>query len=276
MSADMQREFGSRDELVAYLRAEFPAAAAIDDHVSAVVGGRRAADALLEPLDPQLYARTRSYLAGAVTRLSPYLRYGVLSLAEMRDAAVRRVRRAQLAAKLVNELAWRDYFQRLYARIGDGIWRDQEFYKTGFAPADYAPELPADIAEGRTGLPCVDGFVAELRATGYLHNHARMWLAAYVVHWRRVAWQAGARWFLQHLLDGDPASNNMSWQWIASTFSHKPYMFNRENLERYSDAIYCFECPLYGHCVFEGSYAELEADLFPRRATEEGAPNGGQ
>ena len=103
-----------------------------------------------------------------------------------------------------------------------------------------------------------------------------MWLAAYVVHWRRVAWQAGARWFLQHLLDGDPASNNMSWQWIASTFSHKPYMFNRENLERYSDAIYCFECPLYGHCVFEGSYAELEADLFPRRATEEGAPNGGQ
>ena len=85
-----------------------------------------------------------------------------------------------------------------------------------------------------------------------------------------------SRWFLQHLLDGDPASNNMSWQWVASTFSHKPYIFNRENLERYSDAIYCFECPLYGHCDFEGSYDELEAILFPLRPTEEGAADAGQ
>lgn len=54
--------------------------------------------------------------------------------------------------------------------------------------------------------------------------------AAEIVHWRRIHWQGGAKWFLQHLIDGDPASNNMSWQWVASTFSHKPYFFNRENL----------------------------------------------
>ena len=100
---------------------------------------------------------------------------------------------------------------------------------------------------------------------GYLHNHARMWLAGYVVHWRKVKWQAGARWFLQHLLDGDPASNNLSWQWVASTYSHKPYFYNRENVEKYSDGKYCAECPLYGRCDFEGSYPSLEKRLFPNK-----------
>jgi deoxyribodipyrimidine photo-lyase len=90
-----------------------------------------------------------------------------------------------------------------------------------------------------------------------------MWLAAYVVHWRRVRWQAGARWFLQHLLDGDPASNNLSWQWVASSFSSKPYLFNRANLERFSSGRYCGGCPLAsGGCPFEASYEALQAKLF--------------
>ena len=104
-----------------------------------------------------------------------------------------------------------------------------------------------------------------LLGTGWLHNHARMWMAAYIIHWRRIRWQAGAKWFLEHLLDGDPASNNMSWQWVASTFSHKPYFFNRENLERYTNGVYCRECPLYGHCDFEGSYEQIEQRLFPKK-----------
>ena len=104
-----------------------------------------------------------------------------------------------------------------------------------------------------------------MRETGYLHNHMRMWMAAYIVHWRKIRWQAGAKWFLEHLLDGDPASNNMSWQWVASTFSHKPYFFNRENLERYTDGVYCKECPLYRNCDFEGSYEQLEEKLFPKK-----------
>ena len=61
-----------------------------------------------------------------------------------------------------------------------------------------------------------------------------MWLACYVVHARRVSWQAGARWFLRHLVDGDPASNNLSWQWVASTFAAKPYFMNRANVVQFS------------------------------------------
>jgi deoxyribodipyrimidine photo-lyase len=89
-----------------------------------------------------------------------------------------------------------------------------------------------------------------------------MWMAAYVVHWRRVRWQAGARWFLQHLLDGDPASNNLSWQWIASTFSHKPYFFNRENVQRYTNNMYCENCPLRTRCPFDAPYEVLAERLF--------------
>ncbi len=83
-----------------------------------------------------------------------------------------------------------------------------------------------------------------------------------MVHWRRVRWQAGARWFLRHLLDGDPASNNLSWQWVASTFSHKPYFFNRENLEKYTSGRLCRDCASRRECPFEGSYAELGQRLF--------------
>ena len=260
----MLRDFTNRDELIAYLREQFPQAAERDDHISETVGGRKAAKAKLKQVDPVAYAKTRNSLTGAVTRLSPYIRYGVLSLREIRDDILERVENPEDASKLINELGWRDYWQRLYVKLGKGIWENQEEYKTGYKVADYAKNLPEDIIEGKTGLVCIDNFSQELRKTGYLHNHIRMWLAAYIIHWRRIQWQAGAKWFLQHLLDGDPASNNISWQWVASTFSHKPYFFNRENLERYTKGVYCRQCPLYGKCDFEGSYEELEARLFPK------------
>ena len=262
--SDMLQEFASRDDLVAYLREQFPTAAERDDHVSETIGGRKAAQTVLSQVDPVSYAKSRNSFTGAVTRLSPYIRYGVLSLAEIRDYVMERVKHPDEATKLINELGWRDYWQRLYAKLGGGIWKDQEPYKTGYTAEDYSQTLPEDVAHGTTGLVCIDGFSHSLRETGYLHNHGRLWLAAYLVHWRRIRWQTGASWFLQHLLDGDPASNNMSWQWVASTFSHKPYFFNRENLERYTEGGYCRQCPLYGKCDFEGSYEELEQRLFPK------------
>jgi deoxyribodipyrimidine photo-lyase len=263
MTKDLQQKFRNREELVAYLREQFPKAAKRDNHISEIVGGRKAAKKALEKVDPARYTKSRNFLTGAVTRLSPYIRYGVLSLGEIRDYTLDKVTHKEDAIKLINELGWRDYWQRLYAKLGDNIWKDQEEYKTGYIVAEYAPELPEEIQEGSTGLVCIDSFSRQLVETGYLHNHMRMWMAAYIVHWRLIRWQAGAKWFLEHLLDGDPASNNMSWQWVASTFSHKPYFFNRENLERYTEGVYCKKCPLKGKCDFEGSYEELELKLFP-------------
>ena len=261
---NMRRDFASRDELIAYVREQFPKAVDRDDHVSEIQGGRKAAEVVLNQVDPVQYAKSRNFLSGKVTRLSPYLRYGVLSLTEVRDAVLSKVQNPNDAEKLINELGWRDYWQRLYAQKGDDIWKDQEDYKTGYAAKNYTSELPTDVATGTTGMVCIDRFSHDLRETGYLHNHGRMWMAAYLVHWRHVNWETGARWFLEHLLDGDPASNILSWQWVASTFSHKPYFFNRENLEKYSNGIYCKACPLYGKCDFEGSYEQIEQRLFPK------------
>jgi deoxyribodipyrimidine photo-lyase len=75
-----------------------------------------------------------------------------------------------------------------------------------------------------------------LYATGTLHNHARMGLASYVAHVRKVHWRAGADWMYGHLLDGDLASNHLSWQWVAGTGSRKPYLFNADNVARYAPA----------------------------------------
>ncbi len=258
----MRRDFSTREDLARYLRAEFPKAAARDGAVSPIRGGKAAAEQQLRLLRPLNYGPTRNFLNGAVTRLSPYIRHGVLTLAQVRDYAVSLIPTPQSAVKLISELAWRDYWQRLYAHWGDGVWVDREDYKTGLPASAYGETLPADLAAAETGLACMDAFSRELRETGYLHNHARMWLAAYVVHWRRVRWRAGAQWFLTHLLDGDPASNNLSWQWVASTFSNKPYFFNRENLERYSGGVFCRSCGARESCPFEDSYESLETRLF--------------
>lgn len=250
---------GSRTALIAYLKQEFPEAAARDDHIPQTHGGRKAAEERLAQINPATYAKTRNDIDGKVSRLSPYIRHGVLSLAEVRDTALQ-LTSASKAEKFVNELCWRDYWQRVYRVIGDGVWQDLEPWKTGFAADDYAAELPDDIRRADTDSPCINSMIRELHETGYLHNRLRMYLASYVVHWRRVKWQAGAAWFLEHLLDGDPASNNLSWQWVASTFGSKPYIFNQSNMNKYLKN--------YGDCRrsdphFEGSYEHIAAKLFP-------------
>jgi deoxyribodipyrimidine photo-lyase len=87
-----------------------------------------------------------------------------------------------------------------------------------------------------------------------------MYLAAYVVHFRKVKWQAGARWFMTHLLDADIASNNLSWQWVASTFSHKPYIFNLDNVDKYCGRL--VNCTIEANPELAGSYEALTQRLF--------------
>ena len=230
-------------------------------------GGRVKAIEQLQKIDPVRYGRTRNFVSGDVTKLSPWLRHGALSLTEVRDAALSKVQQASQAEKLIAELGWRDYWQRVRAARPEGVWQDFE------APAarhrgqviDY---LPDTVAHGETGLDCIDAFCKKLTHDGWLHNHERMWLASWLVHTRKVTWRVGAAWFLQHLLDADPASNNFSWQWVAGTFSSKPYIFNRENLERFTAGIYCETCPALGHCDFEGTYEQLNEKLFMNDSDE--------
>ena len=185
----------------------------------------------LDAVHPGEYARTRNALDGAVTGLSPYLTHGVVSL---RDAVARVLQKHRLSFddKLMFEFAWREFFHHVWSREGERVLHDMR--PATVWPGAYATELPADLREGRTGVPTIDAAVRQLYATGYLHNHARMWLASYAVHLRKVHWRAGADWMFGHLLDGDVPSNHLSWQWVAATFSSKPYLFNAENVARYA------------------------------------------
>ena len=188
---------------------------------------RAAALARLAAVDASAYARSRNHLDGAVTGLSPYLAHGVLSVPECLAALG-----LPAQHKLTQELGWREYFRHVWDHVGDGIL---DSLHAGPLPEQaYSSELPADIRRGATGVPVVDQAVRTLYSCGTLHNHARMWLASYVVHGRKVHWRAGADWLHAHLLDGDLASNHLGWQWVAGTGSHKPYLFDAANVARFA------------------------------------------
>jgi deoxyribodipyrimidine photo-lyase len=190
-----------------------------------------AARAGIAAVRPAAYARTRNALDGAVSQLSPYITHGFVTLADVLAGVTER-HALDVQHKFVYELGWRAYFRHVWQHRGDGIL--QSLHEGPLPDESYARELPADIREANTGVSVVDQAVHALYATGMLHNHARMWLASYVVHLRKVHWRVAADWLYGHLLDGDLASNHLSWQWVAGTGSSKPYLFNADNVARYA------------------------------------------
>jgi deoxyribodipyrimidine photo-lyase len=131
----------------------------------------QAALARLAEVRPDDYARTRNALDGAVTRLSPYITHGLLSLRDVYSAVHAR-QPLDARHKFVFELGWRAYWRHVWQHKGDAI---HHALHTGLLPDDaYQTVLPADVLEARTGIPAIDQAVRELYATGYLHNHARM------------------------------------------------------------------------------------------------------
>ena len=197
----------------------------------ALLPTRRAAEERINLVRPAAYARTRNHLEGAVTGLSPYVTHGIVTLREVL-AGVLQQGSLDVQHKLVFELGWREYFRHVWSHAGDDILHSLH---PGPRPESaYDTVLSTDIRQGCTGVVAIDEAVRTLYATGTLHNHARMWLASYLVHQRHVHWRAGADWLVAHLLDGDLASNHLSWQWVAGTGSHKPYLFNADNVARYA------------------------------------------
>lgn len=235
------------------MRVHFPHAAG-PDLEPAWRGGRALALRKLAAIDAEAYARSRNQLNGAVTRLSPYLRHGCLTVRET-VADIRR-RFGKRGLKLISELCYRDYFRQAWLQFGQAILHEMEPPKVTLGQAP----LPDYVRQRFTGLVCMDQIVAALQDEGYVHNHARMWFAAYVVHWLKVDWRQAADWFEQQLLDGDLASNHLSWQWIASSFSHKPYFFNKESLRKFAGDQWCRQCKV--RCPFDRSYERLEQELF--------------
>jgi len=154
------------------------------------------------------------------SRLSPYLRFGVLSVRQcfaraeeaMEDDA--KVRKG--TAKWLDELIWREFYSAFLEEHPRVLKQNYQRTYDALEWNDDADGFEA-WCEGRTGYPIVDAGMRQLRATGWMHNRVRMIAASFLTKDLLIDWREGERFFFEHLVDGDPASNNGGWQWAAST-----------------------------------------------------------
>ncbi|MGM9477987.1 FAD-binding domain-containing protein [Pedobacter sp. GSP4] len=181
-------------------------------------------------LDPVRYAQTRNFTNGAVSMLSPYISRGVISLKEILKEIIAKGFDLRTAEKFLQELAWREYYQRIWQERKDLIWED-----IGSGQPDAKEyDMITSIQQARTGITTVDQGIVKLYQTGYMHNHLRMYIASIICNIGRTRWQIPSRWLYYHLLDGDIASNSASWQWVSGAFSSKKYYCNQENINKYT------------------------------------------
>lgn len=186
---------------------------------------------IIDRIDPVKYAQTRNHHEGAVTRLSPYITRGVITLPQVRERLLKRHSPAA-CGKLVQELAWREYFQNVWWAKGDKIFTDLRFPRSDWRHE----ELVLAIVRAKTGIHEIDQRIDELYATGYMHNHVRMTVASVACNLVRAHWYEMGRWMYHHLLDGDPASNFCSWQWVAGTSVNKRYTTSQGVVNACSDS----------------------------------------
>ncbi len=170
------------------------------------------------------YHETRNRLdLEGTSALSPYIRFGMISMRQAAAAAIQQLPSpagrgdgSEGATTWLNELIWREFYIAI-------LYHFPHVSKTAFNPALANIPWRNDKAEfeawkeGRTGVPVVDAAMRQLRVTGWMHNRARMIVASFLVKDLLINWQWGERWFMDNLLDGDPAANNGGWQWTAGT-----------------------------------------------------------
>ena len=172
---------------------------------------------------------------GAVSRLSPALRHRLVTEHEL-VAATLAAHPFARSEKFVQELLWRRYWKS-WLTLRPSVWADYraDVQRLRSDLGSFQRRRIGEVEAGRGGVGIMDHFAAELVATGYLHNHARMWFAGWWVHTERLPWQLGADFFYRHLLDADPASNTLSWRWVAGLQTRgKPYLTCRSNVEKYA------------------------------------------
>ncbi len=184
------------------------------------------------------YTAVRNHVAPAhrnVSRLSVSIRFRTLLEDEIiQDTLTRHGLRK--AEKWLQEVCWRRYWKG-WLEMRPQVWT--EWRRRVRTLRAELPQKTLDRAEaiisGESGVACMDKIARELIETGYLHNHARMWWASFWIHVERMPWELGADFFFRHLLDADPASNTLSWRWVAGLqTAGKSYLVRLSNIERHA------------------------------------------
>ena len=228
---------------------------------------RRAGETLLREFTAKMgsdYERLRNFDLGpgqhrSVSQLSPYVRRRLVLESEVVQAALEAHGRCA-SEKFIQEVFWRTYFKG-WLELRPTIWSQ---YQRGLAAdlsaleTNSALNVRVKMAEsGRTGLAYFDAWVNELVTTGYLHNHARMWFASIWIFTLGLPWRIGADFFYRHLLDGDAASNTLSWRWVAGLHTRgKAYTAEGWNIQKFTAG------------RFHPDSGELSKDIEPLDYTE--------
>jgi deoxyribodipyrimidine photo-lyase len=151
----------------------------------------------------------------ATSRLSPYLKWGCVHPRQL----LAKLGRGEAHRTFRKELCWREFYADVLYHRPDTA-RQAVVHRMARMEVDAGPST--DVAftawcEGRTGYPMVDAGMRQLQAEGWMHNRVRMLVASFLVKDLHLDWTRGARWFMRHLVDGDLASNQHGWQWVAGT-----------------------------------------------------------
>lgn len=214
--------------------------------VTLTPGGQSAADAALQAYDVAGYARRRNNVwppgSRGSSRLSPYIRHGLLNLREVWDHVAGGPPRD--VTKFRDELLWQEYARHLYARMGTAS-RDSLRFAVDERTND-ASSVPVSNPWSSSAR-CLELSWSELVSDGWLTNQTRMWLAS---HWSvraGLGWRDGEDLMYRHLLDGSRAANRLGWQWTVGALTGKAYGFSRWQVEKRAPGL-CATCPLEHSC----------------------------
>ena len=189
------------------------------------------------------YTSKRNYDFGPanhnyVSQLSPFIRRRVLSETEVLSSVLKK-HGLSSSEKFVQEVFWRTYWKG-WLEMRPSVWSE---YQSDLKRLEDQIMTQSGLrrswemaCEGNTEIDCFDFWAKELKETGYLHNHSRMWFASIWIFTLNLPWQLGADFFLRHLLDGDPASNTLSWKWVAGLQTQgKTYLARKDNICKFTN-----------------------------------------
>ena len=185
------------------------------------------------------YSRLRNFDFGPENRsniscLSPYITHGILSEKEVIEKSLKKFSFSK-NEKFIQEVLWRSYWKG-WLELRPSVWTDFLIDLKKFREEFKNNQHYLNAIAGKTNIECFNTWVNELKENNYLHNHTRMWFASIWIFTLELPWQLGAEFFMQHLYDGDSASNTLGWRWVAGIQTQgKHYLASEWNIKKFTN-----------------------------------------
>ena len=185
------------------------------------------------------YSKLRNFDLGPsnksnISCLSPYITHGVINELEVIDKSLKKFSFAK-NEKFIQEVLWRTYWKG-WLELRPNVWSDYLIELDNVINQFKNNQNYLDAIEGKTDVDCFNQWVVELKENNYLHNHTRMWFASIWIFTLELPWQLGAEFFMQHLYDGDAASNTLGWRWVAGVQTQgKHYLASEWNINKFTN-----------------------------------------